>query len=116
MNDLKKAFDAFLAEFIGNQEEFRDFKSLYYESPKRINLLNEVSDQFFARLFWIYVDRIILNACKMTLDPKGSGDKENLSLEGLESLFSSNGISIPNCESAQLYKKQKKGQSESLKD
>ena len=95
MDELKETANIFLVEIMMHQCEFNDFKALYYKSEKRIKLINSISAPFFGRLFWIYVDRIILNVCKIAADPAESCGRNNLSLSGLENVFLQKRIIIP---------------------
>jgi hypothetical protein len=73
-------------EIVNQYHEFMEFKSLYYDSEIRIKLLNKIAKTFFGELFFVLLERIILNVTKLT-DPPGKGNRKNLSLEFVHDLF-----------------------------
>lgn len=113
MNDLRKTADEFSNEAVNQLHEFEEFKYLYYTSPPQIELLNNISSHFFSDLFSIFVDRIILNVCKLTDPPKSCG-QENLSIRTLHNRCS-NHSAYPKDEAGQLVE-QLEGLTSSVKD
>ena len=77
--ELRQVVNAFSNEVVNQYHEFGEFKFLYYTSESQIELLNMVASQFFAELFYILLDRIVLNASKLT-DPVKTFGHENLSV------------------------------------
>jgi hypothetical protein len=113
MNDLRKTADEFSNEVVNQLHEFEEFKYLYYTSPSQIELLNNIASGFFSDLFSIFVDRIVLNTCKLT-DPAKSCGQENLSIRALHNRCS-NHSAYPKDEAVQLVE-QLEGLASSLKD
>lgn len=77
--ELRILVDAFASEAVEHFHEFKEFKALYYESPRRIDLLNASAKRFFSDLFYQYLDRIVLNVSRLT-DPSRQGSNRNLSV------------------------------------
>jgi AbiU2 len=113
MNDMRRTVDEFSNEAVNQLHEFEEFKYLYYASPPQIELLNNIASQFFSDLFSIFVDRIVLNVCRLT-DPAKSCGQENLSIHTLHNRCS-NHSAYPKDEAVQLVE-QLEGLTSSVKD
>lgn len=72
-------FEKLKDELVRQYHEFNQFKVLYYTSELRIHLLNETAKHFFGDLFFVLLERIILNICKLT-DKASSCGQDNLSI------------------------------------
>lgn len=66
--------------------DFEEFNTLYDYSEKRRQLLEETAKGFFSDLFWMYIDRIILNVSKLT-DPLQIGGHQNFSIRSVHNCF-----------------------------
>ena len=76
-DDLRLAADTLANLAIDHYHDFKQFRTIYYESPERIDILNATAPGFFADLHKWLLDRIVLNVRKI-LDPSTSGSKNNL--------------------------------------
>jgi hypothetical protein len=66
--------------------DFEEFITLYDYSEKRRQLLEETAKSFFSDLFWMYIDRIILNVSKLT-DPRQIGGHQTFSIHSVHNYF-----------------------------
>ncbi len=66
--------------------DFEEFITLYDDSEKRRQLLEETAKGFFSDLFWMYIDRIILNVSKLA-DPQQTGGHQNFSIHSVHNYF-----------------------------
>ncbi len=88
--DIRKLVRAFADEAVYQVHEFNEFRTLYYSSEKRIDLLNVTAKNFFSDLFYLFLDRIVLNVSRLT-DRQWAGRNERLSLEALHIRCSTHG-------------------------
>ena len=84
--NIEAILEEFKRELVKQHHEFMEFKYLYYGSEIRIDLLNEIAKHFFGELFYILLERLVLNVSKLT-DPIGEGKRKNLSLNYVHELF-----------------------------
>lgn len=87
--------------FVAIYEELRDeviwlhgrwltYRQLFAVSPRRIELLNASAPTFFFFVQDVFLDNVQLSLSKLT-DPAGSGKRENLTLEQLQSQLEKHG-------------------------
>ena len=73
----------FLAELhrdaVIQVHEFAEFKKLFYGSEARLDLLNATATHFFGELYYVRLERLVLNVSRLT-DPAGSGERQNFSV------------------------------------
>lgn len=68
--------------------DFKEFLTLYDDSEKRRELLEETAKGFFGDLFWMYINRIIQNVSNLT-DPPKTGENRNFSIRSVHNYFKS---------------------------
>ncbi len=100
--ERKKIFEGVRGHAIRYLDEFHEFMRLFYTPAKRlkycpygernctsctpdpVGLMNDSAKQFFGDLFYILVDRTVLNVCRL-MDPhvQGDGKYRNLTVNTL---------------------------------
>lgn len=86
-DELQAAFQELNSEAVNQLHEFREFERLYYSSEKQVELLNEAARHFWGELYYILLERIVLNVGKLT-DPAGEDDRQCFSLHYVHTKFS----------------------------
>ena len=66
--------------------DFNEFLILYDYSEKIRQLLEATAKRFFSDLFWIYIDRIIQNASRLT-DPPKTRKNRNFLIRSIHNYF-----------------------------
>ena len=59
------AVKAFADQAVNDFHDFKEFLALYYCSEEQIDLLNKSAAGFFSELYYIYIDRIVLNMSRL---------------------------------------------------
>lgn len=84
---LKEAVRSFADNAVEHFHEFKEFRFLYYSTPKQIDLLNASAKGFFSDLFYLYLDRVVLNVSRLT-DPTYTANQLNLTVRTIHELCS----------------------------
>lgn len=86
-DELQAVFQELKREAVNQLHEFREFEVLYYSSEKQIELLNIAARHFWGELYYILLERIVLNVGTLT-DPTGEDDRQCFSLHYVHTKFS----------------------------
>lgn len=81
--EMRKVADEFARWVTFQYHDFKEFQTLFSGPEKRHELLEKTAINFFEDLFWMYIERIILNVSKLT-----DRRKKTLSIINVHNFFS----------------------------
>jgi hypothetical protein len=84
--EARKVADEFARWAADQYHDFKEFLTLYDDSEKRRELLEETAKEFFSDLFRMYIDRIIQNVSSLT-DPPKAGKNRRFSIRSVHNYF-----------------------------
>jgi hypothetical protein len=90
---IAPVYDELRSEITWLHGRWLTYRELFAESPRRIELLNEVAGTFFYIIQEVLLDEVQVCLSKLT-DPATSGKHENLSLEQLQAKLEGHGDSV----------------------
>jgi hypothetical protein len=85
--EIKKTVEEFCSQCLTARIAFNEYCILYESGQARLDLLNEVAQNFFGDISAILVKYILLSMCKIT-DPPHSKGNDNLSVKYILETFS----------------------------